>query len=115
MVLRVQQPGKRREYRGHVRWAKDRQQTFITRAKNCSVRGPRKWKRGETNDGEHAMRRHKGVGEFVVLRSTVELAQVLISGGDESYRKVTVSSLLNTGKPKPTAQNATEARRDSDV
>jgi len=37
------------------------------------------------NDGEHAMHKHKGVGEFVLLRSTVELAQVVKLSSDESY------------------------------
>jgi hypothetical protein len=57
------------------------------------------------------LHRHKGVGEFMLLRSTVELAQVLVSSSDERCGKVTeLSSLANTGKPN--RPRKTQRRQD---
>jgi hypothetical protein len=115
MVLRVQQPGKRREDCRHLRGANDREQTFLARAKHCSVRGRRKWKRGEMSDEEHATHRHKRLGEVVLLRSTAELAQVLLlSSGEKLWVKVTdLSKLANDDKQSRPHKKPRGTRRDS--
>jgi hypothetical protein len=61
------------------------------------------------NEEEHGAHRRKRVGEVVLLRSTSELAQILMlsSGKKLSVEVTEISNFVKTGGQK-TAQKATE-------
>jgi len=68
------------------------------------------------SDEEHATHRHKRLGEVVLLRSTAELAQVLLlSSGEKLWVKVTdLSKLANNDKQSRPHKKPRGTRRDSD-
>ena len=67
------------------------------------------------SDEEHATHRHKRLGEVLLLRSTAELAQVLLlSSGEKLWVRVTdLSKLANDDKQSRPHKKPRGTRRDS--